>query len=508
MPQCGWQLDAADLTLPPNILNGTLTSPRYHAARFYARQAAMAGAHTIERLRNYLRDLSPPARAMLVGEFERSLLRGDEASGTDLILQELRRIARDQRVGTPRVGHAARLFFKPLEPFMVDDRQDHNHPGRIARASLETLWIWVRRDLLPEDAQALTDGVNAALLAGDEPKAQHVTRVFQDKVAGAIGDAFAQSANDDKIRRRMVAQIGTPRAFDDATTLKCVMGARDTLEILAGHLPLRISNLANGELDECKTLIEKTSASDGELFLYALLVVMSRLTAPWQIVRFGIKAAGSDTAARVAETHYGIAVAIVLAELERMVNELSEDLKSGAGVAVGALLKTIHDAARGLRTELDLPVDSSWGRALASHRAHISDLLRSEIESAPGRVRRLLRARPSAEIRPNSSLNATEVDETEALIGFVGNCRYFASELAINEMTQRAFSEMQQYLDSGTRALLDGLRHAGEADRSFRQSQVDAAARFCAKMFGPDYAALLTKAAEVAGSAERKTVRA
>jgi hypothetical protein len=468
----------------------------------------MAGAETIERLRNYLRELSPPARTMLVGEFERSLLRGDEASGTDLILQELRRIARDQREGAPRVGHAARLFFKPLEPFMVDDRQDHHHPGRIARGSLESLWTWLRRDLLPEDARALADGVNAALLAGDELKAQHLTRAFQDKAAAAIGAALAQSANDEKVRRRVLAQVGTPRSFEDATTLKCVMANRDTLEALAGHLPLRISNLADGELDEYKALIEKASVSDGELFLCVLLVVMNRLTAPWQIIRFGIKAAGSDTAARVAETPYNVAVAIVLAELERMVNELRDDLKSGAGVAVGALLKTIHDAARGLRTELDLPVDSSWGRALAADRARISELLRSEIESAPGRVRRLLRARPSTEIRPNSVLDAAEVDDAEAVIGFIGNCRYFASELAINEMTQRTFSEIQQYLDTGTRALLDGLRHAGEADRSFRQSQLDAAVRFCAKMFGPDYAALLAKSAEVAGSAERKAARA
>ena len=63
---------------------------------------------------------------------------------------------------------------------------------------------------------------------------------------------------------------------------------------------------------------------------------------------------------------------------------------------------------------------------------------------------------------------------------------------------------MQQYLDSGSAALLDALRHAGDADRSFRQSQADAAVRFCAKVFGPDYAAMLTKAAEVAGHAERK----
>jgi hypothetical protein len=468
----------------------------------------MAGVETIERLRHYLRELPLQARALLIAEFERSLLRGDDASGIDLVLQELRGIARDQRDGAPRVGHCARLFFKPLEPFLVEDRADHAHPGRVARRSLELLWTWVRRDLLPEDAKALADNVNEALLAGDEPKAKHLVRAFQDKAAAAIAETLTTSANDDKIRRRVLAQIGTPRAAEDAATLTCVLAGRDALEMLAAHLPLRISNLADATLEEYKALIEKTSGRDGELFLYALLAVMGRLAAPWQIIRFGIKGAGSDTAARVAETHYGVTVTIVLAELERMVGELRDDLRSGAGIAVGALLKTIHDTARGLRTELDLPVDSSWGRALAAQRAQIAELLRSEIESAPGRVRRLLRARPSTEIQANSVLDPSDVDDTEALVGFVGNCRYFASELAINEMTQRTFSEIQHYLDSGTRALLDGLRHAGAVDRSFRQSQVDAAARICAKVFGKDYAVMVTKAAEVAGSAERKPAQA
>jgi hypothetical protein len=105
-------------------------------------------------------------------------------------------------------------------------------------------------------------------------------------------------------------------------------------------------------------------------------------------------------------------------------------------------------------------------------------------------------------------LDADEVVETESLVGFVGTARNFASELAINEMTQRTFSELQQYLDNSARALLDGLRHAGAGDRSFRQSQVDAAVRFCAKAFGREYAALVGKAAEVAGAAERKLARA
>ncbi len=474
----------------------------------HADNAEMAGAETIERLGQYLRELSPQARSLLIGNFERSLLGGDEAAGSDLVLHQLRGIVREQREGAPRIGHCARLFFKPLEPFLVDDRPYHNHPGRIARSSLETLWTWIRRDLLPEDAKRLADEVNDALLAGDAPMAEPAVRAFQNKAAVAIEASLAAGAPDDKIHRRMLAQIGTMRPSDDATTLKCVLAGRDTLATMAADLPLRIVDLSGGEVDKYKALIEKISARERELFLYAVLMVMSRMAAPWQIVRFAIKAAGSDKAARVAEMHFGVTLTIVLAELERLVGELRSDLRSGRGVAVSALLKTIHDTARGLRTELDLPVDSSWGRALAGMRAQTADLLRSEIESAPGRIRRLLRPRPSTEIRANSVLDADEVAETEALVDFVGNCRYFAGELALNEMTQRTFSEIRQYLDSGTRALLDGLRHAGDGDRSFRQSQVDAAACICAKVFGGEYAGLLRKAAEVASAAERNAVRA
>ena len=99
--------------------------------------------------------------------------------------------------------------------------------------------------------------------------------------------------------------------------------------------------------------------------------------------------------------------------------------------------------------------------------------------------------------------------ETEALVGFVTACRNYASELAVNEITQRTYSELHHYLDTGTRALLDTLRVASPGERPYVQSQVDAAVRFCGKLFGQEYAALLSKAAEVAShDVERKAVKA
>lgn len=464
----------------------------------------MAGADTIERLHGYLRELSPQARELLIGEFERSLLRGDDLSSADLVLQELRLLVREQREGAPRIDASARLFFKPLEPFLVNDQALHHHPGRIARSSLQPLWTWISRDIAPDDAKSMNEKVSAALTDGNAEKADYFIRLFQDRVAIALTENLRVANGDDRLYRRMLAQVGTQRAGEDAAILKCVLNARDGLENMASHLPLRVPNLVSAQLDECKALIERTCRGNGELLPYTLLTVMSRLTAPWQLIRLGVKAAGSDTAARVAETPYAVSVNIVLAELERQVHELRDDLRSGQGVAVGALLKTIHDAARGLRTELDLPVDSSWGRSLAGLRVQISDMLRSEIESMPGRVRRLLKPRQASEIGGKTGLNPDEAGETEALVTFVGNCRSFAGELAINEMTQRSYADLQRYLDSATRSLIDGLRQSGPGERAFRQSQVDCAVRLCATVFGKDYAAQLNKAAGSAASAERK----
>ena len=457
----------------------------------------MANAETIERLRRYLGDLSPETRAQLIGELERAVLRGDDDSGAALVLTQLRRIARDERDGAPRVSHTARLFFRPLEPFLVSD-PEHNHPGRIARSSLEALWTWVRRDLLREQAKLLIDEVSEAQVAGEENTAEQKVRAFQGRVVEAVEQALQAAASNERQQRRMLAQIGTPRAAEELTTLRHVFKGRDALADLGDELPLQITNLSNGRLDECKALIEAVSGRSPDLFIYALLMVMSRLASPWQLIRLATKAAGSDAAARIAETPYAVAVSIVLAEIERQAAELRSDLRGGRGVAIGALLKSIHDGVRGLRTELDLPPDNAWARTIARLRAQIADTLRFEIENVPAKLQRVLRVRPGDSIRPNSALDPDDVAETEAMLKFIGICRLFAGELAVNEVTRRTFSSLESLLQRGTRALLESLRHADRDDRRFRQSQLDAAVRFCAQVLEPDLAAELKRAAQQA----------
>src|SRR6202035_3140599 len=199
---------------------------------------------------------------------------------------------------------------------------------------------------------------------------------------------------------------------------------------------------------------------------------------------------------------------MVIHDLSRVAANLRADIRRGQFDHVSEHLKTLHDGVRGLRTELDIRNDSAWGRQLASIRVDISNSLQSEIDSVPGRVRRLLRQRSDKDIPAGVQVDASEVEETAALIDFVAVCRTYASELAINEVTLRTYSDLQHYVEQSTEALVQSLRSGDFKTRAYRQMQVEAAIRFCDVLFGHDYASLMSRAAENALTGERRPSRA
>ncbi|MGA2944987.1 MAG: hypothetical protein ABSE50_23440 [Xanthobacteraceae bacterium] len=462
----------------------------------------------VERLREFLRTLKPEARSMLVQELERGILRGDSDPGNQFVLEELRRTVRAEARPIPRIGDAARLFFAPFEPFLFDGPADHKRIGRLARVSLDPIWHWIGRDLIPAEAKALGEDIDRALLVDDGSKADGLVRALHDRAQQKMRESLAAIGNDERAQRRFAIQVGTPRPMEDIATLCQIIEVRDVLADLAKRIPTSIRAFEREIVDQIKTLIDTVSSAKNlgaaavrknEVIRFGLILLMNRLAVPWQVIRLATRAAESDEPARIGETPYAVAVNLAIGEVEATIDDLRTEFKAGRPVM--SMLKSIHDAARGLRTEIDLSGDSVWSRQVAAVRAEVSNLLKSEIDSTPGRVRRLLRPRPANEIAPRSTIDAGDLGEVEARVEFVSACRNYAGELALSEVTLRSYSELTQYLETSAKILLDTLRHAGNADRSFRQSQVDAAIRLCRTVFGNDYAATLAKAADVAAHA-------
>lgn len=461
------------------------------------------GKTSTERLRDYLAQLSPQSQALLMREFERAIDRGEETTIANFVLEQLRKIVRsaDDEV-RPRSDSPARLLFRPLEPFLVEN----NAPvrvGQIRRTSLQPVWQWVVR----EGARDLAGALDVALSRGPEngtsPEIEAATRKLQLAVAEALLAATAAGADD----RRVLARIGPPDVIEDVPSIATLLRARETVDTLNSRLPSYMRAFNDAQLSSVADVLNVPSLQTPQLLPFALSMVMQRLAAPWQIIRLAIRMAASDDEMRVASTPYGMAVSIALHDLFCLAATLRADIKRGRFAEVSEHLKTLHDGVRGLRTELDLRNDSAWGRQLASIRADISSALQSEIDSVPGRVRRLLRQRTEKDISAAAAINTSDVDETAALIEFVAVCRTYAGELAINEVTLRTYSDLQHYVEQSTEALVQSLRGSEGKARTYRQAQAAAAIRFCDVLFGADYASLMSRAAENAVTGERKSSR-
>ena len=276
---------------------------------------------------------------MLVTELERGMLRGDEAAGNEFVLQELRRTIRAAGQAVPRIGDASRLFFAPLEPFLIDDGADHKRVGRLARVSLEPIWEWIGRDLMPAEAKALSDDINRALVADDGVKAELLTRALHERAIQRIKETIDAAGADEKMRRRLVVQVGTPRAFEDVDSLLRILVLRDVLGDLARRrLPKHLRTFEREQIDQVKALVEAAAAQKSpdlaarktDIFVCGLVLVMGRLALPWQLIRLATCAAESDDAARVAETPFANAVAIVLSEIECMVSDCASSSRRAA----------------------------------------------------------------------------------------------------------------------------------------------------------------------------------
>ncbi|MFL6836499.1 MAG: hypothetical protein ACJ8FZ_04220 [Bradyrhizobium sp.] len=461
----------------------------------------------IERLREYLAQLPPQSQALLMREFERALERGQDTAVATLVLDQLRKIVRKSEADEappPRTDDLSRLLFQALEPFLVEAGAPIRI-GQIRRSSLQPIWQWLGRDGAPDKLNELEAALARLPAADDGRQVEVIAQKLQAMAADAIFELTGAGGGD---KSRALARVGAPNVIEDLYSIGAVLGVREALGTLNEKLPRFLRAFGDPQIVSVMAALNIPVLQTPQMLPFALSVVVQRLTAPWQIIRLAIKMAASDDEIRVAATPYGVAVTMALHDLSCVAANLRMDIKRGRFDTVADNLKALHDGVRGLRTELDLRNDSAWGKQLTSIRADISNALQSEIDSVPGRVRRILRQRAEKDIPPGARIDSTEVEETVALIDFVATCRHYASELAINEVTLRTYSDLQQYVERSTESLVQSLRAADHKVRTYRQQQVQAAIRFCEVLFGDDYASLMSRAAENAATGERKSTRA
>jgi hypothetical protein len=168
-----------------------------------------------DRLRDYFRTLGPSVKSALLAELEREPMAGEGLSATNLILSSLRLDLRERQSESPRIANASRVFFKPIQPLLVDAVSGDNKPRKILRASLGPIWAWICRDLLPGTAQAYSEAAKDAIVIGDQGRLLQLAQDFRQRVFAQATKELSTLTGKQRTNDRLAA-FGAPEcALDD-----------------------------------------------------------------------------------------------------------------------------------------------------------------------------------------------------------------------------------------------------------------------------------------------------
>lgn len=323
-------------------------------------------AQALDRLRGYFQSLGPQALITVLIALERGILRGDDIPELQVVIAELRTEIIKSGHKPPRIGNPSRLFFQPIEPFIVDWAPARKQGGNIARRSLNPIWSWICRDLAPIEAGEYIETASRALLSDDFNASRKLAHAFHECVIARADSTFGDETSAARAAARLTKYMGPPRALADLRETILVLKARKPLAEIDATLPARIEALEGAQLDTALSLLERlTAAADDSLLLHAAVLIMKRLDAHWQLVRVATTAAQSKSPALIAATRYKVAVDVVLGDIEDLVTRHWIKFNDGAVAEAEQLLKAARDAMCGVAGELDLSEDSPASRRYA-----------------------------------------------------------------------------------------------------------------------------------------------
>ncbi len=369
--------------MPPYAANGLQRFPPY------SKQFAMIQT----RLKEFLQRLTPPTRSNLLDELERLELSGNEIPGAGEVMEALRAEFRGSGQSQKRNSPAARYFFAPLEPLLVDGAPQHATTGGIQRGSLSAIWEWISRDLLPTMARDYIKSLNDLIAVDKQREARQAAATFQIKVLKSMEGVLGSPESADQIRARLATYTASPAAFDDLTKMLSALRAREELAKLNEALPAKLARFENAELAKISPLLAAFAKTHSEQLPFALMLVLRRLKTPWQLIRLATKAAASKNAADVAATPCAAAVSMVLDRMEDRRTMLRIALKHERILVAKEILVDIYDTEYALRVRIDQLADSDWGRRLDALMASITELVESEIKRFPDNVGHVLGSR-------------------------------------------------------------------------------------------------------------------
>src|SRR5580658_8054608 len=136
-----------------------------------------------------------------------------------------------------RLDHAARHFFRVLDPYLTNRPPERANDGQISRASLQPIWDWLSRDLMASMARGYAAELKQFLAAGKQREVDLAAHGFQNKAVKYLQGTLASESGAEQARARLGKHGGSAATSGDLVKILRVLKARDALAALDEDLP-------------------------------------------------------------------------------------------------------------------------------------------------------------------------------------------------------------------------------------------------------------------------------
>lgn len=236
-----------------------------------------------EELKRYLASLPLDKAVALAAAVERERLSGKSAMPVDMILEALRPMLRQsrRRIPTPR-----RLFCVAFEDLLIDGPREEKQTGRILRASIGKLWLWLESEGLKDRLGALEQEIAKAIIAHESKRQNELVAQLRAAAADAIRVSIGQiERGQGPVRRALALRFGGEDGLADIEEIGLILSAAHEFDAIHAKLPRHIDSLTSEHLAVIRDIYDDLAERRPELCPYVPLILMPRLAKPWEVLR-------------------------------------------------------------------------------------------------------------------------------------------------------------------------------------------------------------------------------
>jgi hypothetical protein len=294
------------------------------------------------------------------------------------ILEGLRPILR--RENYERTPTPLRLFCRPFQDLLTALPRRSKQKGSIARGTLVPVWNWLSQTLLPAECAVYNSECKALVLNHKPDAAMARAAQFWPLAAQALQQATATEAG------RQAAQkvLGDAFAVDDIADMVLLLSGGEAIERLVTLLPRPVAVFNEQLVWQVREIYDQLAQDQPDVAPYVAVVVMNRLSKPWEALRLPLLVTRQTDATLISKTDMGLVGEILFSRMDAL--KLSIQAARHPLFDADKLLeeaRTFADLSSHIVKEIEIKREGEWGKRLLAERVQIGKVMETFMERAP-----------------------------------------------------------------------------------------------------------------------------